>query len=71
MEGMTAFPLELIAEIEPGDESDLPGRVAVDGDTAARLEALARLVELPTAEVVPTASPTRSRIGAGSRRRCG
>ncbi len=69
MEAMTALPHDLVAEIEPGDESELPGQLAVDGDTAARLEARARLVEVPTAEVVPTASPTRSRIGAGSRSR--
>ena len=35
---MTAFPHDLVAELEPDDESELPGQVAVDGDTAARLD---------------------------------
>ena len=51
---MTAFPHDLIAETEPSDESELPGQIAVDGDTAARLDALARLVELPPAAVLLT-----------------
>ena len=56
---MSAFPHDLIAEIEPGDERELSGRVAAGGDTAARLEAPAKLVEFPAAEVVPTLAQRR------------
>ena len=53
MEAMTGFPHGVVAEIEPGDKSQLPGQVAADDDAVAGLEALARLVVVPLAAVVP------------------
>lgn len=52
MEAVTACPHDLIYEVEPADQSELPGQVAVKGKTVAQLKHLARVVELPAAAVV-------------------
>ena len=56
---MTALPHDLVAEIEPGEESELPGHAASMAPWPGGSGPLADPVELPTAEVVPTLAQRR------------
>ena len=54
MEATTASPHDLIGGIGPGEESELPGRAAVDGVTTARLKTPRQAVGAADGQAVAT-----------------